>query len=187
MSTSAADTIAKIFSQNLPTLPSDMARDFACAFRAYHAAFNALRGSAMKYEALLDYQSRSDIMQVPCDQFWPYSPHFKKIVALAIEYLFKTKVTGLGTCSVVINQTLVFVDDVGNRWIMRVEESLQDDKLIRILMYFPRSNSPLYDRHGIQRTPVEHLIDTDFLKENNLGIITEDLSDLLGRAANQDS
>jgi hypothetical protein len=78
-----------------------------------------------------------------------------------------------------MEQTLMFVDDKKNRWIMRVEESSLDEKLIQIFMYFPQSNSMTTIRGKV--TLVEHLIDTDYLKENNLAIITEDINHLMGR------
>ena len=174
------DTITGIFSQHLPCVPSNTAGDFANGMHAYHTAFKALRDSAMNYEGLPDYETSSYIMQVPCDQFWPYTPHFRKVVALAIEDLFKTRITSLGASPCTMAQALVFVDDQRNRWIVRVEESALDDKLVKIHMHFPRSNS-LTVAFG-QRVPAEQLIDTAFLKEKNLAIVTEDIQPLMGRA-----
>lgn len=57
---------------------------------------------------------------------------------------------------------------------MRVEKSSLDEKLIQISMYFPRSNSMIINRGNV--TSVEHLIDTAYLKEKNLTIITEDMN-----------
>ena len=133
----------------------------------------------MNYEKLPDYETRTYIMQIRNDQLWPYTPHFRKVVAFAIEDLFKTKITSLGANAATMEQTLIFVDDKKNRWIMRVEESSLDEKLIRIFMYFPQSNSMTTIRGKV--TLVEHLIDTDYLKENNLAIITEDINHLMGR------
>ena len=124
---------------------SQTASDFAYGFRAYHTAFNGLCESAMNYETLPEYQASTYIMHVPLDQHWPYTSHFRKVLALSISDLFKTKITALGSHSVSTCQLLIFMDDHLNRWavlLVHMEDSASDTKLNRRFMYFPRSKTP---------------------------------------------
>lgn len=179
-SSDAADTISEIFCKHLPSVSMITARDFSVAMRAYYTAFQTLRASCMNYEELPEYKARSYIMQIPADHFWPYTPHFRKVVALIIEDLFTTTITSLGASACTMEQSLSFVDKHRNRFHMAVTTSASDKNLIRIEMFFPRSNTDTIS-HG-KRTPIAHLADSAYLKEKKLGIITEDLNYLLGRS-----
>lgn len=167
------DSISKLFSKHLPSVHSDIAQDMASGLYAYHRAFKQYRVSTMNYEVLPEYQAPSYIMQVSSDQLWPYTPHFRAFMTLAISELFKTNITSLGFSAVTIEQTLVFVDDMKNRWVMRIKESTLNKDLNQIYMYFPRSNTSIVVK-GFKQS-VEQLVDTDHLTQNNLGIITENI------------
>jgi hypothetical protein len=179
-SSDAADTISEIFSKHLPGVPFVTARDFSVAMHSYYKAFQELRASCMNYEEMPEYRGGSFIMQIPADHYWPYTPHFRKVMALVIEDLFTTTIISLCTSACEMEQSLAFVDKHKNRWHVTVRSASSDENMIRIEMYFPRSNTETIS-HG-KRTRIEALIDSAYLKENNLAIITEDLNCLLGRA-----
>lgn len=179
-SSDAADTISEIFCKHLPSVSMITARDFSAAMRAYYTAFQTLRASCMNYEELPEYKARSYLMQIPADHFWPYTPHFRKVMALVIENLFKTTIISLGSSACRMEQSLTFVDQQKNRWHVTVVSSASDKNMIRIEMYFPRSNTDTISCG--QRTRVDHLTDSAYLKENKLAIIVEDLNYLLGRS-----
>lgn len=144
------DPLADIFSLHLPSVPRSTAEEFASGMRSYHEWFKTYRDIAMNYEALPDYQNRQQaVMTVPHDQFWPYTPFFRKIVALVIQDLFKTKIMSMGTDPVSKDQSLVFVDEHANRWSLLIEECPQDKQLNRISMFFPRANTP-FQLIGVQ-------------------------------------
>ncbi len=86
---------------------------------------------------------------------------------------FQTKIASMGFSAVTMAQSLIFVDNHKNRWIMRMEESEFDTTMNQIIMYFPLSNTPLACK--AETTPIEHLIDTTYLREKGLGIITTDV------------
>lgn len=168
------DPIAEIFSKHLPSFPSATADEFAQGMRSYHAAFKSHRDVAMNYEALPEYLNmQHTIMKVPHDQFWPYTPHFRKSVSLAIQEVFKTRITSLSTNSVTIAQSLIFVDKHGYRWIMTVEECPLDPDMNRIYMHFPRSNTSV-SIVGVQ-VPIKQLNDPA-LTNREIAIITSDVS-----------
>lgn len=138
------DTIAAFFSDNLPTLPTTVAKEFASGMLAYLDAFKIHRDMAMNYEALPDYQNAQfTLMRVPTDQFWPYAPHFRKCVALALQALFKTKMVQLSASQSSMEQVLVFVDVCAHRWIVVVEGDPLDQGMNRLCLYFPRANTPV--------------------------------------------
>lgn len=168
------DPITEIFSKHLPSIPSAIADEFAQGMRSYHTAFKSHRDVAMNYEALPEYlNAQHTIMEVSRDQFWPYTPFFRKSVSLAIQEVFKTRITSLGTNSVAIAQTLIFVDEHSNRWIMTVGESPLDPDMNRIYMHFPRGNTPIFIV-GIQ-TPIKKLNDPA-LANGGIAILTSDTS-----------
>ena len=171
------ESISELFSKHLPMLSSSttIAENMARGLHAYHAAFKGYRDSAMNYETLPEYETSTYIMQVPSDQFWPYTPHFRKFMTLAIGELFKTKITSLSASPCTIQQTLIFLDDQKNRWLMRMEESACDPALNQIFMYFPRSNTPIISSG--KRNSDTQLLDNSYLKENNLGILVENIED----------
>lgn len=175
---STADVIAEIFSKHLPCIPSEVAEDFARGMRLYHAAFKTYRDTAMNYEMLPEYQASSYIMKVPGDQFWPFTPYFRKIAALVIQYLFKTEINALSSSEATMDQTLLYVDKGANRWIMTIGESSCDcsTTMYSIYMYFPRSNTPKATSCSTQTTPIEQLIDSSYLKDHGIEILTQDIS-----------
>ncbi len=153
-----SDPIADIFSKHLPCIPFNVADDFSRGMRLYHAAFKEQQDTAMSYETLPEYQASIFITRVSEgggeDRFWPFTPNFKKIAALAIQYLFKTEITLLSDSVITMSQTIVFVDRSANRWIMTVGEVPS----CKIYMYFPRSKTSLINS-GYRPAPVEELID----------------------------
>jgi hypothetical protein len=167
------DSIAALFCKEVGQAQGPAANDMGRGLCAYHAAFKALRDSVMNYEAQPEYQMHNFIMLVPKDQLWPYTPHFRKFVGLAIQELFRTKITSLGFCPATMEQCLVFVDDRRNRWVMRVEESDSAPAMNQIIVYFPQSDTPL----GCvgRPVPVEHLVDTTYLRANGRQIKTDDV------------
>lgn len=172
----AEESISELFSKHLPTVSSIIAEDMASGLNAYHALFKEYRDSAMNYDTHPEYVTKTFIMQLPIDQFWPYTPHFRKFMTLAIGELFKTKINYLATSPCTMQQTLIFLDDQKNRWLMRVEESACDPAFNQIIMYFPRSDTPMVPPGGKRRSTAQ-LLDNAFLKENNLGIIVEAIQD----------
>lgn len=169
------DSITEIFSKHLPCIPSEVVDDFARGMQHYHTAFKSHRDTAMNYEMLPEYQTSSYIMKVPGDQFWPFTPYFKKIAALVIQDLFKTEITCLSSSTDTMSQTLVFMDKGANRWIMTVgEPSCDHSTMYHIYMYFPRSNTPK-NTTCFKTTPLEHLIDSSYLQDHGITIATIDI------------
>ena len=155
------ESVSEIFSKLLPSIPSSVAEEFAQRMCAYHTAFKHHREAAMNYEDSSDYlNAQLTVMEVPKDQHWPYTPHIRKCVSLTLEALFKTKISSFGTSPVTMDQTLVFVDDHSNRWIMALVESPRDPDSNLIYMHFPRSNTPTC-QCGIN-TPLKALNDPAF-------------------------
>ena len=128
----------------------------------------------MNYEVLPEYQVGTYIMKVPSDQFWPFTLHFRKVVTLVIQDLFKTKITSLANNCVSMSPTLIFIDENANRWIMTVKESADVSTMNQITMYFPRSNTRI-DNREITQIPLEQLLDSAYLSSHNLAIITSDV------------
>ena len=125
-------------------MPQTVADQFAQGMRSYHELYKSYRDKAMNYEALPEYQNaQHSVMKVPLNQFWPYTPHFRKIAALAIQDLFKTTIIAVAISPVSIEQMLVFVDDHTNRWIMTVTQSPSDPHLNQISIFCPRANTPI--------------------------------------------
>lgn len=166
-----AETLTALFTRLVPFAPT--ANDMAQGLQSYYTAFREHRESEMDYEALPEYKMKSYIMQVPSDQLWVYTPHFRKFMALAISELFKTKITLMSFSSSTIEQTLLFVNDQKKRWIMQLEPSDSDPHVNKIFMYFPQPNTPLATT--CHNTPLEHLVDATYLREKSRGIITEDV------------
>jgi hypothetical protein len=164
-----ADKIAALFTQHIPSAPSAVASNIASGLQTYHTAYKAIRDLAMNYEMLPEYQTNVYIIPIQKDQFWPYTPHFRKFMALAIQELFKTKISHFAMSAIAIEQTLVFIDTAKNRWIVRVENSTADHN--KISMYFPLSDTIL----GVvgKATPLEFLTDSAMMKDANLGIMIE--------------
>ncbi len=139
------DSLADIFSRHLPSEVGTMAGGiFAKGMREYYELYKSYRDKAMNYESLPEYQNAQHcVMRVGRDEFWPYSPHFRKAVALTIQELFKTKISYLAINPVAVEQTLVFVDKHGNRWIMIMTECETDSCLNKISIFCPRANTPV--------------------------------------------
>ena len=98
----------------------------------------------MDYESLDEYKNEQHtIMQVEQGQFWPYAPHFRKVMALVIQDMFKTKITGLSASPVTMDQTVVFVDENNNRWVVTVENCALNPEMNKIQIQFPRSKTPV--------------------------------------------
>jgi hypothetical protein len=109
------DSIAALFSKEVNHVQGFVANDMGRTLCAYYEAFKALRESAMNYETLPEYQEHFFIMQVPQDQYWPYTPHFRKFMCLAIQVLFQTKITSMEFSPVTVQKTIGLVDDHKNR------------------------------------------------------------------------
>jgi hypothetical protein len=176
MSSEEESMIAALFSKEVKHAPSVeiVANDMARGLCTYHVAFKALRNSAMNYETLPEYKTHNYIMSVPKDQLWPYTPHFRKFLGLAIQELFQTQIAYLSFSAATIEQTVIYVDDHKNRWVMGVQESSADPTLNQIIMYFPLSNTQLGCSSKI--ISIEHLLDMDYLIKNGLGLKTEDVA-----------
>ena len=73
---------------------------------------------------------------------------------------------------------LVYVDKGANRWIMTIGESSCDcsTTMYSIYMYFPRSNTQKATCCSMRTTPIEHLIDSSYLKDHGRGIVISDIS-----------
>ena len=169
------DCLADIFSRHFPSKVGTVAGGiFADGMRSYHELYKSYRDKAMNYESLPEYQNvQHCVMTVGQDEFWPYSPHFRKTVALTIQELFKTKITAVAMSTVSMEQMVVFVDESGNRWIMTLTECETDSCLNRICMFCPRGNTPV----SVQTVPrsLKQLNDPAFGK-NGLALIVCDVS-----------
>ena len=109
--------ITAIFEKNLPSVEEEKKNVFINNMLAYHSEFKRHKDSEMNYEENTEYQNEFSTLSI-LDQndFWIYSPQFKKIVALMISELFKTKITqvSIGT-PVDVTQDFVLFDRHLNR------------------------------------------------------------------------
>jgi hypothetical protein len=99
----------------------------------------------MNYEKAADYHNAlNDIMVVRAEDYWIYTPHFKKILGLSISKLFKTKITMLG-CSndSEFFHSNVYVDEHSNRFLLSMVASEVDPAMIRLCVRFPVSGTKM--------------------------------------------
>jgi hypothetical protein len=171
-----AAKIVEIFAKNLPSVNANAGEAFAAGMEAYHCAFKAIRDSAMNYETTPDYLNGwNEIMVVQKEDLWIHTPHFRKIVGLAIGELFRTKITMLAPPwgADISQHTMVLVDAYSNRWIMSVLHSEKDSEQIRICLRFPRSGTKAVP-HALKSTENE-LAGADF-NTNGLALVVYDTS-----------
>lgn len=170
-------SISAIFTSHLPTLPStsSIGDEFARGMLDYLAAFKTHRDAAgMNYEASPEYQNAQfTLMRVPTTQFWPYAPHFRKCVALALQTLFKTKISGMSSSQASMEQLCVFVDEHRFRWIMVIEQDALDADLNRVYLYFPKAHT-VTSTTSTDTTPI--LIADNALRTKGLAIMTIDIT-----------
>ncbi len=77
-------------------------------------------------------------MVVKPDDYWIYTPHFKKIMGLSISKIFKTKITRLGyTNDAEIFHSNVYFDEHSNRFAFFIIASDVDPAMIRICGRLP--------------------------------------------------
>ena len=112
------DKLCKIFTKNLPSVPSSTAEAFADGMQAYYKAFKARQDNDMNYNLAPDYHSEfNHIMAVGLEDYWVHSPQFRKILGLAIGKLFKTKITMFSAQNTVdISYANMFIDTHFHRW-----------------------------------------------------------------------
>jgi len=143
---SAMDTssnISAIFERNLPSVDKEKKSIFIEKMLAYHNEFKRHRDNEMNYEENAEYQNEhSTLSIVDQNDYWIYSPQFKKTLALIIGELFKTKITevSFGT-PVTVTQDLVLFDGHLNRWTMSFQSRESEPEKLHIVIRFPRSKS----------------------------------------------
>lgn len=140
--------ISDLFTSHLPTLPPETSEAFARGMLEYVAEFRVRRDAAMMmdYEADAEYRNTQiTVMRVNMGEFWIYAPHFRKCMALALQTLFKTKMSMLSSSQASMEQVCVFVDEKKFRWIMVVEEDALNAGINRVYMYLPRGNTPIVE------------------------------------------
>ncbi len=144
------EEIEEIFARNLPSVSTSAAFAFASGMHMYYEVFSARREGDMNYEKAADYfDGLNEIMEVGEDDFFIYTPHFKKILGLTIGKLFKTKITMLGSPGdVKKNYSLFFVDDHKNRWNVSARQSESDPLKVRICARFPIAGTKIHMTHA---------------------------------------
>jgi len=140
-----ADEISDIFKRNLKMVDDEKMRVFVENMHAYYCRFKFHRDNELNYEGNTDYQNELfHLSMVNEEDYWIYSPQFKKTVGLMISKLFKTKITDIGLISpVAACQDYVYFDKHMNRWIVSIESRESEPGKMRIMIRFPRSNSIL--------------------------------------------
>ncbi len=156
---SMEETLADIFRNNMPCVDESMATEFAGNMQAYHEQFKVFRDESINYEFFPEYQTTQQyILQVPADSYWVYSPHFRKTTMLAIEHLFKTKITKMSFNA--WGQCIVYIDEHLNRWIMAIDEPpARGEGFRKISMLFPRNKTQICTCITTRSTPLKTLID----------------------------
>ena len=139
----AMDELAAIFERSLPSVDEPRKRALLQGLRVYHCKYKSHRDDLMNYEDSEEYQNELfTLSTVGLDDFWVYSPQFKKVMALCISHLFKTKITEVSLNSPVFtNQGTVFLDKHLNWWLMLVYAHEKEPDKLKIMMRFPRSNA----------------------------------------------
>jgi hypothetical protein len=137
------DTLVEIFTRNLPFVSPSAAEDFARGMRAYHGAFQQHRDNALNYEGDPEYrQGLTEIMQLRQEDYWVYTPHFKRILGLSIGELFKTKITMITPRSDVdIFHEAILVDTHYNKWVVYITHKKSDPSIIHVALKFPRTGT----------------------------------------------
>jgi hypothetical protein len=132
-------TVEEIFSRNLPSVNSNAAAVFASGMQAYYEVFKQKRDSDLNYDKASDYYDEwNQIMEVGQDDLWVHTPHFRKILGLAISKLFKTKITMFSPpCTVKPDHSMMFIDQHANRWGVSVMQSASDPQKVRVCARFP--------------------------------------------------
>jgi hypothetical protein len=150
---SQVDPLVEIFTKNLPAVAPATASLFASGMRAYYAAYRECRDSAMNHEARTDYRKTySTLMTLSQDDYWAFTPHFKKILALSISHLFKTKITLLSPpTDLDLKNTTMLVDEHANRWIVQLVPPAGPPNLFptAVNILFPRSGTKTYKHDTI--------------------------------------
>ena len=168
------DCLADIISRHLPSEVGIVAGGFCEGMRSYHELYKSFRDKAMNYESLPEYQNAQHcVMTVGRNEFWPYSPHFRKAVALMIQELFKTRIISVGFNPVSMEQTMFFVDEHNNRWLLTVTECPSDPCLNQISIFCPRANTPT-SLHGVS-VCLKKMNDPAFAK-TGMAIIVSDVA-----------
>ena len=173
-----SDSISAIFTSHLPTVPSTLSvgDEFARGLLDYLAAFKTQRDAAgMNYEASPEYQNAQfTLMRVPTTQFWPYSPHFKKCLALTLQTLFKTEILLLSSTLATMEQVCVFVDKDAFRWIVVIEEDAIQTDMNRVYLFFPRARTLTSNMMSTDTAP--KLLANTSLATKAIVIVTTDIT-----------
>jgi hypothetical protein len=135
--------IVDIFTENLPWISPDKAEAFADGMLTYHNAFKTRRDEDMNYKSAPDYHTEWNfIMTVETDDLWVHTPHFRKVVGLALGELFKTKITMFSPQNTAdIEHSVMFIDAHLNRWGVSLLRSETNPDKFRICARFPLSDT----------------------------------------------
>jgi len=138
-----SSNISAIFEKNLPSVEKEKKSIFIEKMLAYHNEFKRHRDNEMNYEGNAEYQNElSTLSIVDQNDYWIYSPQFKKTVALVIGELFKTKITEVSLSTpVTVTQDLVLFDGHLNRWTVSFQYREPEPEKLHIVIRFPRSSS----------------------------------------------
>ena len=141
--------ICNVFTRILPFVPICVVETFANNIQTCHCAFLAYRG--MDYECVQEYRDEShDLLILQAEDFWIFSPQFKKILALAIGEQLGTKITMISTsCPCEDWQTWVFMDADSNRWMVTI-------KGFCLSMLLPFSNTDIRPMVGKRAQELTH-------------------------------
>ena len=145
-----ADELNAIFKQHMPSIAERVRGEFVEEMLGYYNEFKLYQESEMNYERNPKYTDMLYTLTVlDKDEYWLYSPQFKKTMALMIGSLFRTKITDFSLSTPVsVSQDFAFVDAGMHRWMMTFAEVESEPGKLHICIRFPQSRS-FIQRAGI--------------------------------------
>lgn len=134
------EELQEIFRTNLPFVDEEKMCLFLDGMREYHMKFKQYSDWDINYHKDDNYLNECvHISDVGPEDYWVYSPHFKKVFGLVIGRLFRTKVEFVVLPNPVeFKKSIVVLDKHMNRWLLYIEKPDGESEKARIYMRFPR-------------------------------------------------
>jgi hypothetical protein len=134
------EELHEIFTTNLPYVDPDKSHDFIYKMREYHTNFRQFSEWDINYQKDDNYLNELvHITSVDPEDYWVYSPQFKKVVGLVIGKLFRTKIQFVSIpYPIGYSHSINVIDKHMNRWSLIINEPNGEPEKARICMLFPR-------------------------------------------------
>lgn len=136
------DELDEFFSGNLPSVEPEKRRGFLDGMRVYHRQFKEHRDKDMNYEKDDNYLNAwITVTKIDHEDYWVYSPHFKKVIGLVIGKLFGTRIQYISMPDPVSTDfDTMIIDKYFNNWTISILKDVDVPGKLCVCMQFPRSN-----------------------------------------------